>query len=230
MQSSWLNAAQWQAWETPPADGAPSMAQTITNMIGPLGPSIRLSCAGFDLNEMFPVPIVVGTLRIPANAVPNLSALPPPPADANPWDSFARYNADKQLASIPLAGGPSLEPAAKIAGRNLVIGTSRVAVEKIADEKPAAAELPEPANLYVRVNPTQVVREGVGALRLFAEMDMLRGYDLQSFDEAAKGWETSAARVQEIVLIAAGTDTALDVELRVLCNAPRAAPKAEATP
>ena len=111
-----------------------------------------------------------------------------------------------------------------------MIGTSRLAVEKIANEKPASAELPEPANMFVRVNPAQVVREGTGALRWFAEMDMLRGYDLQSFDEAAKGWETSAARVQEVVLIASGTDEALDVELRVLCNAPSAAPLAEAAP
>ncbi|MCC6796006.1 MAG: hypothetical protein IT366_12885 [Candidatus Hydrogenedentes bacterium] len=230
LQISWLNAAQWQAWETMPADSAPTLAQTITSMIGPLGPSMRLTCAGFDVNEMFPVPVFVGTLRIPAEAVPSLAALPPPPAAANPWDSFARYNADKQLASIPLAGGPSLEPAAKIAGRDLVIGTSRVAVEKIASEKPPMAELPEQANLYLRLNPPQVVREGVTALRLFAEMDMLRGYDLQSFDEAAKGWETSAARVQEVVLIASGTDAALDVELRVMCNAPGASPKAESAP
>lgn len=230
LQISWLNAAQWQAWETLPADSTPTMAHTITNMIGPLGPSMRLSCTGFDVNEMFPVPVLAGTLRIPANAVPNLAALPPPPEGTNPWDSFARYNADKQLASIPLISGPSLEPAAKIAGRDLVIGTSRVAVEKIASEKPTTTELPEQANLYVRVIPTQVVREGVGALRLFAEMDMLRGYDLQSFDEAAKGWEASAARVQEVVLIASGTDEALDVELRVLCNAPSAALRAEATP
>lgn len=220
LQSSWLNAAQWQAWESANPDGAPSVAQTIAGMIGPLGPAIRLSCVGFDQNEMLPMPIVVGTLQVPSDAMPNLASLPPPPEGANPWDSYPRYDADKKLASVPLVGGPSMGPSAALYGRDLLIGTSRAAVKKLAQEGPATGELDEQANLFARVHPEAVVADGVGALRQFAEMGMLRGYDLESFDAAAKGWEASAARVKEVVVVASGADVAIDAELRILCNAP----------
>ncbi|NUM56022.1 MAG: hypothetical protein HUU46_20475 [Candidatus Hydrogenedentes bacterium] len=218
LESSWLNASQWQAWEAPSADGAPRVAQTITSMLGPLGPSIRLSCTGFDQNEMVPVPILVGTLQVPAGAIPNLGALPPPPTGANPWDIYPRYNADKKLASVPLVGGPSLEPAALLAGRDLVFGTSRTAVEGFTQQGPATGELGEQANLFARVYPEPLVREGAAALRQLAEVGMLKGYDLGSFDTAARGWITSAARVKEVVLVAAGTDNAIDAELRIVCG------------
>lgn len=217
LQSSWLNAAAWQSWEAPNADGTPSIAQTITSMLGPLGPSIRLSCVGFDQNEMVPVPIIAGTLQAPANAIPNLGALPPPPAGANVWDAYPRYDADRKRASVPLVGGPSLEPTAMLLGGGLLFSTSRTAAEALAQEDLAPGELGEQANLYVRAYPTILVEAGVAALRQFAEVGMLKGYDLESFDAAAKGWTHSASRVKEIVLVAAGTDEAIDVELRIVC-------------
>jgi hypothetical protein len=168
---------------------------------------------------MVPVPVFVGTLQSPIGQTPNLGALPPPPAGANPWDSYPRYNAETKLASVPLIGGPSLEPSAAILGRDLVIGTSREAVGTILKQGPPKGELGEQANLFARVRPEAIVREGVDALRLVAEAGMLKGYDVATFDAAATGWIASAARVSEIVIVGSGTDEAIDAELRVICTA-----------
>ena len=230
LQTSWLSASQWQTWESPGADGGAGIARAITGMTGPLGPAIRISCSGFDQNEMMPTPILVGTLGVPTDAVPNLSSLPPAPEGAYPWDAYPRYNADKRIASIPLAGGPSLEPSAALAGHELVFGTSRAAVEKLAQAPLPAVALEDRANLFVRARPEAIAIGAVDALRQFAEVGMLRGYDLATFDEAAKGWVESAARVKEMVVVASGTDESIDAELRILCDTPVEQPRPQSTP
>jgi len=217
LQSSVINAAQWQTWESGGEAGVPTNAQAITNMLGPLGPSIRLSFTGIDVNEMVPAPTIVGTFATPQGVVPALDKLPPPPADAKPWDSYPRYDAEAKLAHMPLIGGPSLEPTAMLAGRQLVISSSRSAAESLVKAMPAAATMPEEANLFIRVRPKPVVEEVTAALRLFAEVGMLRGYTLEEFDDASGTWAASAARVSEVVVIASGVENSIDAELRVLC-------------
>ncbi|HRI87235.1 MAG TPA: hypothetical protein PK869_03170, partial [Candidatus Hydrogenedentes bacterium] len=72
-------------------------------------------------------------------------------------------------------------------------------------------------NLFIRVRPKPVVEEVTAALRLFAEVGMLRGYTLEEFDDASGTWAASAARVSEVVVIASGVENSIDAELRVLC-------------
>jgi len=219
LESAWLNAAQWQKWEAGADDGAPTNAQFVTGLTGPLGPGIRLSCTGIDLNEMAPMPILVGAVQNPPGGLPALDTLPPPPPGAKPWDSYPRYDAEKKLAHIPLIGGGSLHPAAALTGRHLIVSTNFDAAETAASSVPSGT-LPEEGNVYIRVQPKPVIEGLTGALRQFAEVGMLRGYTLESFDAAAETWTASASRVHELVVIASGVADSIDAELRVHC-APR---------
>lgn len=218
LQSPWLNAAQWQAWEELGPGNSATVPRAITEMVGPLGPAIRITCTGMDLNEMVPVPVLIGTLQVPHDNTPKLDAIPAPPAGAAPWDSYPRFDPEKKLVAVPMLGGPSIEPAAAMYGSELLIGTGRTAVEELLKSPPPRGTIDEQANLLVRIRPGAVVENVAGALRQFAEMNMLRGYTLDEFEAAAKGWLDSAGRVQEVVLIASGTDESIDVELRIICS------------
>lgn len=217
LQSPWLNAAQWQQWEATPNNESTSTAQWITSLVGPLGPNIRLSCTGVDVNEIIPVPVIIGTLEASAEAVRNIAQTPAPPVDAKPWDSYPRFNSETKLVSVPTVSGPSLEPSAAAYGNRLMISSSRSAVQQALASPHVEGTLEEEGNLFVRLRPAGIVDHVTAALRPFAELGMLRDYNLEEFDAAASAWKRSAVRVSEIVVLASGTDQAINAELRVMC-------------
>jgi hypothetical protein len=214
----WLSEAQWAAWEGGVPDQPPGAAQMITGLVGDKGPGIRLAIADVDVNELLPLPILVGTADADASAVKRqLESIPSPPDEANPWDAYPRYNPETGVASIPMIGGPSLEPAASVHQNTFVFSSSRTAVDKILAENLSNQNLTEPGNLYMQIRPAPVVASLVKSGRLFVEIDSLRGFTKDSFEAAAEAWIASAEIVDEITVLAGVSGDAIEFELRVSC-------------
>lgn len=215
----WLSAERWQSWEAPEEPAPRSFAQIITELLGPLGPGIRLTCRGFDLNEMLPVPELVCTVDADARAIADsMAVVPPPPPDIQPWDTYPRYDPESRTLRLPMIGGPSIEPTAGVYGGNLLISSSRTAAEQVLAEPPNPEALPGAGNLYVRVKPGDLVEDIVGALRLFAEEGLLRGYSAETFEQDAARWMQSCARIHELTALCSVQGDTLDLELKVVCR------------
>jgi hypothetical protein len=217
-----MQPAQWQLWEQPRPGQETAIAPLITAALGPLGPGLRLSCVGVDLNEIVPMPELVATLDADPGAVQALvKAIPPlPPAAAGlmEWDTFPRVTPEGNVVYLPMMGGPSLEPTAAAYGNSLLVSSSRTVAQQLLAAPPKFAELPEPANLYMRVTPGPCVHDVVEAGRLLTETNFLRGYTRESFDQAAAVCQASADLVREMTLSASFSAEGIDAELRIVCN------------
>ncbi len=219
----WLSKSQWDAWNSPKAEGAPGAGRFLTSLVGYTGPGIRLSVVDVDVNEIVPMPVLAGTLDADAGQLAALAAVPAPPDDALPWDSYPRYDEGKGLAYIPMIGGPSLEPAAAALEGQLLLCTSRVTTEELLAAPPASTALPSVGNVYVRVLPVPLTEAIIECGRLLTAFDGLRGYDKETFELAASRWRASAAAIDDVMALASVRDGALEVELRIACTSPSGA-------
>jgi len=220
-QSSFFNASKWQTWEETQVGETPGLPQLITALFGPMGPGIRMSCVGLDVNEMMPVPLLVGTLDAQVAALPELfKAIPPPPAGTKPWDMYPRVDPATNVVRLPLVGGPSIEPTVAVYGDDVLVSSSRTVAESLLAKSVAAAALPEKGNVYARLEPRPCVEQLVEAGRQFAAFNGLRGYTKDSYEQAAAEWTAAASHVLEVTTLASfGTDY-IDAEVKLLCEAP----------
>lgn len=208
--------ALWTKWTEPPADGAYPLVPSILALVAPMGPGMRLSLVGVDLNEMLPAPELVMTIDAPANLQERLAALPPVPPDAMPWDSCLRYDSETGRVRLPMMGGPSIEPTAAPYGGALFISSSATAAEAILAGEPRLEPLPSRANLWVRIDPKACADVCGSVMTTLAEIHMLRDQTPEVVREMAAKWSQSAAAVQEIVASAGwqNGEMVLDVSLR----------------
>jgi len=222
--AAWLSDAQWQAWEAGVAGEPPGAAQFITTLLGRQGPGLRLAIADVDVNEFLPLPVVTGSVDGDAKAIAQLfESIPPPPEDAKPWEAYPRIDGKKGVASVPMIGGPSLEPAAAIDRGALTFSSSRTALETMLSSNLPVENLPRPGNLYVRIHPAPLAGAIVESGRLLVAFDGLRGFTEESFEAAAAEWTDAAAVVNEITAVALVQDGAIEFEFRIRCeNAPAA--------
>jgi len=195
---------QWRRWGALADEKPPDAFQTAGAMLGPLGPGIRLSWCGMDLNEIIPVPLLVVTLDTGTIAAADLLAkMPPPPGGAEPWESYPRLDEERKIVYVPMIGGPSIEPAAGPYGKSLLISNSHPLASELVASNVAPRFVGEHGNLYLSLRPLGCVNAIVDTGRLLAQYGLLKGCDQASFEELAKRWIEGARTLDQAELLAA---------------------------
>ncbi|HOV72330.1 MAG TPA: hypothetical protein PK967_00035 [Candidatus Hydrogenedentes bacterium] len=187
--------ARWSRFR----DAAPMLAQVSEGLIGHLGPGVRLAWQGMDLNEMAPMPKLLFSMDASPDAIlrtyANLPPFPPPV----PGDMIPHYNSEKRMVHLSLIGGPSMEPAAAIAGSSLLLSNCRPLIENLVENPPKEDKLPQQGNLYIRVQPKNTV-EAVSELAiLLAENHLLKDLSPEQVRQFFDPWLANLAHVREIV-------------------------------
>jgi hypothetical protein len=126
------------------------------------------------------------------------AALPPAPDDPKAAAAYPKYDAKQKRLSLPLMGGPSMTPTVALYGDGLLVSTSSAVADKLLAEKPAAAAIPSPGNLYVRLRPLPCVQAIAGAAELFVEMNTLKGFTPETFKQEVQKWTDKAKAVDDI--------------------------------
>jgi hypothetical protein len=208
----------WQDWTAWDGEEAPGFAPVATRLLGPMGPGVRLSLVQVNPYEILPMPELAATVDADeARIEAAYDSLPGAPADAMPWDSYPRIDADSRLLHLPMIGGPSLEPtAAPLGADTLLFCTSRVVGERLVDMPPEGDVLPAPGNVYVAVKPLALVEALVDCGAQFAEAGLIRGYDAAAYQAKTEGWLRSAARVEDVQVNMAAREGELEATLRIV--------------
>ena len=211
--------ALWQKWSTPPRDAAPGLAQMAAALFGQLGPGIRVSWRGIDLNEMVPAPQVVATFDADPEAVLAVfGALPPLAGDATRYAMQPQYDAAAKCVRLPLVGGPSMEPTAGIIGDTLLVSSSRTLAEALLSAGPKEEKLPQPGNLYAVMQPQACAEALANLASLFAENSLLKGYSPASVQAAAAPWLGCASAVKDITAFALCENGEVELDLAINGN------------
>lgn len=194
--------------------------QPVFAILSPLGPGIRLSWVGMDLNEMVPVPLLAATLDADPTALQEaLRAIPAPPPDAMPWDMYLRYEEEKNRLSLPMVGGPSMQPTGGIYGESLLISSSQNVGEQLLSSPPPADDLGKAGNLWVRVHPVPCLKAISDVLGMFGEVRLVRDETMSAFETFTKSWFSGIASVDEVTGLAAYENGQVTLEIGITCAA-----------
>jgi len=212
----------WAQWASPDEDGDTTVPQMVLGLLGGLGPGVRLSLVGVDLNEIVPAPELVATLDADSVALAEVFAqLPEPPSGVEQWETWPRYDKEAQVVRLPLIGGPSLEPTGGIKGGNFVMSSSRTVAESVLADAATAnpPSLPKPANFYAQIRPYECGKAAFDTAMLLAEAKLLKGYNPETLNEAYQPWLKKAAAVKQLSALAAYDAGALTLECQMECAA-----------
>lgn len=197
-----LSAETWDGWKQMPEEGPPGMAQVLTTVLDQSGPGISLSWCGMDLNEMFPVPEIAGTFDPGQTSLEAVYAsFPIAPEGAPEWAPYPRYDEKQARLVLPMMGGPSLKPTAAVRGNTLYVSTSSTVAARILAKPGTTESLPEPGNLYVRMRPAACVEALADAAELLVEVDALKGYTRETFEQEARIWKEKARALDDISML-----------------------------
>ncbi|MCX5769341.1 MAG: hypothetical protein NTZ09_03585 [Candidatus Hydrogenedentes bacterium] len=211
----------WAKWSASPEEGESSLSSTVVSLLRGLGPGMRFSLVGVDLNEIVPAPEVAATLEAdPVKVLEAFKGLPAPPEGSQPWETYLRYDEAGQVVRLPLIGGPSLEPTAGVKGNAVVMSSSRTVAESMLAD-PATADppkLPKPANLYAALKPHDCGKAAFDVAMMLAEAGLLRGYSPETLQAKYGPWLESAAGVKEVSALAGYDSGNVTVELGMICS------------
>jgi hypothetical protein len=213
----WLTAAQWEAWRR--EDDGRSAAALLTGLLGPMGPSARLTWQRMDMDEMSPTPIFTGSLagrREDAAAL--LESLPKPDSAAR---AAARVTFDGATGRLeaPLMSGPAMGPLGQWVGDTLYFSTDAAAAPAFIESgRERTRAIDKPANVYLRVDPSACVRLLVQAGRDLAASGLLRGQTPESFEKDAAVWRERAEALESVEGTAVITHQQIEAEIRVKCR------------
>ena len=209
----------WTEWQAGLPEKERDNANRLAALLGLLGPEIRLSWRGVDLNEIVPVPELVAQFEANPEVVRGFFAtLGPPPDSARPWESYPRYDPENGRVRIPMIGGPSIEPTLGVYGDTLLVSTSATVAGELLATEPVVAELPQPANLYVRVDPLACAETCAEVGRLLCEEGLLRGHTIDTFESVASQWTEKASFIREVTAILAKDGEGIAAEVTVRCT------------
>lgn len=194
-----LSAERWDAWKAVPEDAPPGFASVLTSVLEDAGPGICLTWYDTDLNEMFPVPELVGTFdkgKAPIDAI--FASLPAAMESMEGAAGQPRYDAKRKRLVLPLIGGPSLNPTFASEGGTLFVSTSSAAADEVLAQRTGGAALPEPGNFYFRMRPLPCVQAVAGAAELLVEIDALKGFTRETFEQEVQKWTGKAKAIDDI--------------------------------
>jgi len=213
----WLTVQQWQSWRR--ENDGETAASMLTGLVGPMGPGLRVTWQGIDLEEMSPVPILVGSIGgRREDAAAFLNRLPKPDA-RRVADARVTYDDTTGAIQAPLMSGPGMTPLGQWEGDSLYFSTSAAAAPAFIESgrshtRPIARE----ANLYARIDPAACVQLIVRAGRDLASSGMLRDQTPESFEKDAAVWTERAAALEFVEGSAVITNEYVEIDLRVKCR------------
>lgn len=209
----------WNTWVAPRQGAETALPNAALSLLAPLGPGVRLSLRGIDLNEMFPMPELVATFDCdPPTVEKTFETLPQPPPEAMPWDSFLRYDSEKKQLTLPLIGGPSIQPTAVFTGNNLLVSSSRTVAETLLAGAAAPLPLPDSGNLWIRVKPRACIQSMNDVVALLAESKLLNDASVKSFQDIAADWTTGANVIDEASALLAYDSGELSLNANITCR------------
>ncbi|HPO12086.1 MAG TPA: hypothetical protein PLI09_01470 [Candidatus Hydrogenedentes bacterium] len=181
-----------------------------------LGPGFCLSWVGVDQNEMLPAPELAGVFDTNVEqARALLATIPAPPEGTPPWASYPRYDAASGIAFLPLIGGPSMQPSMAIHGNGLMASSSRTVLENLLAQPTGVETLPQPGNLFIRLNPAPAWQCLVETAMPFVEFGLVRGYTPETFKQFADSWSATFQRFNKVSVLAAHNNGTISAELEV---------------
>ncbi len=189
------------------------------NLARHLGPAIRLTLGAVDQNAMLPTPEFAAQCQLIADDTP---AWPPEieadPAGYTPEDMTPRFDKESQRLTIPTVDGPSLQPTFAAYGDGVFVSTSSALAEAILAVPPKEDILPQPANLFVRIQPHATLDAFYNGALQFVQLGLVRNYDPATFEAAVTPWLRQCEQVHSIVASASYEDGTirLDAELSML--------------
>lgn len=222
----WLTREQWEQWRG--EDDGQSAAAVLTGLLGPMGPSVRVTWQSLDLNEMAPTPILVGGVSGDrAQAERFLAALDGGSADSSRLRAGVFYDAEAGEVTAPLMSGSSMTPVGRWSDEGLVFCTSNAeGARLLGAEDPATIQLDRPGNLYVRIRPLACTQLFVQAGRDLVQEGLIRGYTAQSYERASARWLETAGALELAEALATVNDQGVEADLYIKCSgSPVATPR-----
>ncbi len=181
-----------------------------------LGPDFTLTWCGIDQNAIFPTPELVGQFACPAGELqPMMMELPPSSGPATPEDSTPCYDPEKSIVYIPTIGAPAFQPMLALRGDDVFFSTSHTQAQHFLPQPAREDTLPQPANLYVRLQPKAALQALYDAAEPFAQMGMIRGYDASSFTALAEPWLTKSSMVHDVAAYLSYVDEHLQCQIEI---------------
>jgi hypothetical protein len=212
-----FSKAQWEQWATVSGDEPPALAYTLTQLLGPAGPGFQLTWHGLDPYEILPMPHIILTARMPqANADQVLAAFPDPPADLPLYATFPRIDPQTRLVTLPMFGGPSIEPTAGFVRDTLVLSNSSILAQQVLAQPPPLEPLPLPGNLYFRIRPGECVDAIAEAGQQLVDIHALKGHTPESYRDTIAAWKQGVHDIEECSGLLSYQDGRLQAELRLV--------------
>ncbi len=185
-----------------------------------LGPGCRLSWRGVDTYAIFPMPEIVATFDTHPDALSKwFENLPVPAPEVMPWETFLRGEEEREVAWLPLIGGPSIEPTLASYNHMALLSTSHTLAETLLEKPKKSEALPQKGNLFVQLRPAPALDAVASILQPLADLNLIRGYDAATFQEAMQAWQNQFQSVQEVALLAGHKAGELHLEFRLILQA-----------
>ena len=191
----------------------PPMGLMLSKTLGPLGPGFSVSVTDFDPHEIVPMPEFVFQGEAGEElARTQFERFPREPEDASLAQSYGRESEDGAIVYFPAIGGPSIEPAFAAGDPGMAAASNRQALQQ-ALEQPLNETPPPQGNVYMRIQPELLTEAILETFRQICEIEALKGYTMESFEDAAEDWMARARSVESATMLAAQNDAALVVEI-----------------
>lgn len=213
-----MSERRWDEWAR--QHGAPTVERALTGLLGPAGPGLRLTWRGLDMNEMAPVPLLVGNVDAVRSRVTEfLEGLPPAPEGSGYHTAYAYYDVPSERFRAPLMSGPSLEPTTAWHGDGLTFSTSRILAESaLGVPGDGARGSCGFGNLYLRARPLECVRIVTDAGNELAREGLLRNYTAEEYLRASARWLERASLIDEVTVLLTMNNRVADIELEIRAN------------
>ena len=209
----------WEEWETLSPEEQPGLAHMLTIVLGQMGPGFRLSFRGFDLNEILPVPDIVGTFDTRNMSIDNVfNLLPQPSPEIAEWEEFPRYDKAIMRAYMPMISGPSLEPTAEPYGKTLLVTLSRTTADTIVSQPVKEKNLVNKGNLYIKADPNAIANAILEAGEVLVNIDALKEHTKSSYKSLSDKWLKNTNRIKEISLQTHYENNEIVGEMNLKCN------------
>jgi hypothetical protein len=212
------DATRWQEWAQAPAEGELPVSYALTTIFADAGPGVALSVLGIDGHEIIPMPQLVAFAQGSEAAVQDFAQATATGQSDTPSHA-PQYNPDTGMLSLPMIGGPSIEPSVAPYSGGLLVSNSRTALEAAMAASQPISQGPE-GHLGVTVRPMPCIKAVTDTGLMLAENGLLEGHDVDSFRSEIRPWLDWAQRVDALSLLASSNAGELTLELTARTTAP----------
>lgn len=192
-----------------------SLLSAVAGLIGPMGPGMRVAWRGMDLNQIVPMPQLVGIFDMDPGTIPaSWESLPDVP-QIQPLDHSPRYDAAKQRLQIPILG--DMRVIAMPYGDAMFAAIGDEMADNFLAQPVQPKTLTEHGNLYIEIRPRECIKAVCDTAMLLSEAQLLRNQTPESVQQWAKPLMEQTSNIKSATLTAACGENQLDVQIRFTC-------------